>query len=179
MWPVSKCLLESAVLSKAVVKHRVYCRGCRFRLEVEAAPGDDWRVEAQCPSCDFWAFFTAIDTQDLARPDPAKLFAETQLLGAQLWQPINEHRDHPAVAWIDRVGNGMFEDDCSEICWPVLHWIYRFTRAGSGAYIWQEGGSWYVRNWHPLQGESDAPNPAEVCSIEAALDRLVDEGRTG
>jgi hypothetical protein len=139
---------------------------------VEVAPGDDWRVEARCPSCESWDYFTAADTQDPARPDPAEPEGEGQRLGELLWRPINENRGHRALAWIDRVGNGVFEDDHSPSCWPAPHRVYRFTRRGLGAYIWQEGGSWYVRGWHPLRGRLSPPDPAKVFSFEAALDQL-------
>lgn len=161
-------------MGETVAEQRVNCRRCRYRFRVEVAPRDDWRVEAQCPSCDSWGCFTLADTHDLPRPDPAEHEAEVQRVGELLWRPINEHRGHPAVAWLDRVGGGLFEDDYSPGCWPVPHWVYRFTRRESAAYIWQEGGSWFVRGWHPLRGRGSPPEPAEAFSFEAALDRLAD-----
>jgi hypothetical protein len=159
-------------VGEAVEEPRVICRRCRYRFRVEVAAGDGWPVEAQCPSCEAWACFTAADTQDPPRSDLAERVAEVQRLGELLWRPINEHCGHPTVAWMDRVGNGMFEDDHSTICWPVPHWVYRFTRGASAAYVWQEGESWYVRDWHPLRGCGEPPGPAQVFSFEAALDRL-------
>lgn len=101
--------------------------------------------------------------------------AEAQRLGEQLWLPINQHRGHPAVAWIDRVGNGGFEDDYTPTAWTVpTFWVYRFTRAKKAAYIWQEGDAWLVRGWHPMRGRREPPEPAEVFSFEAALDRLLE-----
>jgi hypothetical protein len=160
------------MVRKALAEQRVACSRCRYRFPVVVSTQDDWRVEAQCPCCDSWACFTAADTRDPPRADPAELDAQTQRLGALLWQPINEHRSHPAVAWLDRVGNGVFEDDHARRCWPVPHWVYRFTRNGSAAYIWQEGDSWFVRRWHLLPGRDLPPDPVEVPSFEAALDRL-------
>lgn len=125
-----------------------------------------------CPSCESWSNFIAVDAQDPPRPDPAELDAATQRLGELLWRPINKHRGHPAFTWMDRVGNELFEDDHSYICWPVPHCLYRFTQGSSAAYIWQEDESWFVRSWHPLRDRGLAPEPAEVFSFEAALDRL-------
>lgn len=73
---------------------------------------------------------------------------------------------------MDRVGNGLFEDDYSAICWPVPHWIYRFTREVSAAYVWQEGQTWFVRGWHPLKSYEKAPEPVKVFSFEEALNWL-------
>jgi hypothetical protein len=161
-------------VGEAHVEQRVTCRRCQFWLRVEVAPGDDWRVEALCPSCATWACFTAADTQDPPRADPAELDAEAQRLGELLRRPIHECCGHPAVAWLDRVGKGVFRDDSGPICWPALHCAYRFTRGGSGAYIWQEDGSWYVRSRHPLRGRGSPPEPVEVFLFEAALDRLLE-----
>jgi hypothetical protein len=102
------------------------------------------------------------------------LEAEFQRLGEQLWQPINEHRGHPAVAWVERVGNGVFEDDFSPHCWPIPCWVYRFIRGQEAAYIWQEESSWFVRGWHPLQGRRGPPDPSEVFSFQDALDQLLE-----
>jgi hypothetical protein len=108
-------------VDEAVVDRRVYCRRCRYRFRVEAPARDGWRVEAQCPSCEAWVYFTADDTQEPPRPDPAELAAEAQRRGEVVWRSVNEHRDHPAVAWLDRVGNGLFEDDYAPAGWPVPH----------------------------------------------------------
>ena len=163
---------KGAAVGDAIAEELVnYCQ-CRYRFRVEVAPDTDWRIEAQCPSCESWASFTAADTLDLPRPDPAELEAEAQRLGELLWQPINEYRSHPAVAWMDRVGNGLFEDDHSPICWPLPHRVYRFTHGSSAAYIWQKGSSWFFRGWHSLRGRGPSPEPAEVFSFVAALDRL-------
>jgi hypothetical protein len=161
-------------MGDALKEQRVNCRRCRYRFAVQAPTLDDWRVEAQCPACDGWACFTAADTLPPPHPDPEELDAATQRLAQQLWQPINEHRSHPAIAWMDRVGNGMFEDDSSGESWPVPCWVYRFTHRAEGAYVWQEGGSWFVRGWHALRGGGEPPDPEEVFSFEAALDRLAE-----
>ena len=160
------------VVDEMVDELRVSCRRCRFRFPVEVAVKDAWRVEAQCPSCEAWACFSAADTQDLPRSDQTEREAEMQRLRELLWLPINEHRGHPTIAWMDRVGNGLFEDDYSQGCWPVPHFVYRFTRRESAAYIWQEGCSWFVRGWHLLQCLHSPPEPAEVLSFEAALNWL-------
>jgi hypothetical protein len=158
---------------EALREQWVNCSRCKYRLVVLVPPGEDWRVEAQCPSCDAWACFTIANTpeREAPPPDPREREREIQRLGEQLWQPINEHRGHPAVAWIDRVGNGVFEDDHSERCWPIPSWVYRFTRKGRAADIWQKGGSWFVRGWHPLRGQRP-PEPEEMFSFAEALDRL-------
>jgi hypothetical protein len=154
-------------------EQRVSCRWCRYRFPLQVPSDEDWRVEAQCVICERWACFTIADTRDPPRPDPAELEAAAQRLGEQLWRPINEHRSHPAVAWMDRVGNGGFEDDHTPKPWPIpTFWVYRFRRGKKAAYIWQEGDSWFVRGWHSLRGRQP-PDPAEVFSFDAALDRLV------
>jgi hypothetical protein len=141
---------------------------------VRVPASEDWRVEAQCPSCESWACFTIADTREPPAPDPAELDAEAQRLGELLWRPINAHRGHRAVAWMDRVGNGGFEDDHSAKPWPIpTFWVYRFTRGKEAAYIWQERDSWLVRGWHPLRGRREPPDVAEAFSFEAALDRLL------
>jgi hypothetical protein len=157
-----------------VTEMRVNCRQCRFSFPVQVSPSEDWRVEAQCPSCDGWACYTIADTRDPPRPDLRELETEVQRLGERLWQLINEHRNHPAVAWMDHVGNGMFEDDHSDISWPIPWHVYRFTRRAKAAYIWQEVGSWFVRGWHSTRSRRKPPEPAEVFSFEAALDRLLE-----
>jgi hypothetical protein len=159
-------------MSEAFTEYQVSCRRCRYRFVVKGTATEDWAVKAECPSCESWACFTIADTHDPARPDPIKLDSATQQLGELLMRPINEHRGHPALAWMDRVGNGVFEDDSSRACWPVPQWVYRFTRGRAAAYIWQVEGSWFVRGWHPLRSRRRPPDPAKVVSFVAALDRL-------
>ncbi len=150
----------------------VYCRRCRYRFKVQVSALSNWEVEASCPCCDGQATFTVADTQTLPKPDVRELDAAAQRLGELLSEPIREHQDHPAVVWMDRVGNGLFEDDFTEPCWPVPWWIYRFTRRTEAAYIWAQGGVWFVRRWHPLRGFRKSPEPVEVSSFEEALDLL-------
>ena len=88
-------------MSDAIEGQRVTCRRCRYWFPVQREPGEGWRVEAQCPSCDAWACFTVADTHDQPRPNPPDWERATQRLGERLWRPINENRDHPAVAWVD------------------------------------------------------------------------------
>jgi hypothetical protein len=161
-------------MGNALTEKRVNCRRCGYRFPIQVQPAKDWRVGAQCPSCEGWSCFTLGDTCDPARLDPLELDKAAQRLGEQLWQPINEHRDHPAVAWMDRVGNGVFADDRSAPCWPVPWCVYRFTRRAEAAYIWQEKGSWFVRGWYSLRDCHKPPEAAEVFSFEAALNRLVE-----
>jgi hypothetical protein len=161
-------------MDNGLMEQRVICSRCRFRLSVQVPESGDWRIDAQCPSCESWACFTLADTRDPPVPDSGQVDAAAQGLGEQLWQPIKEHRGHPALAWMDRIGNGVFEDDHSESCWPVPSWIYRFTRQAQAAYVWQEASSWFVRSWHPLRGERKPPDAAEVFSFAQALDHLLD-----
>jgi hypothetical protein len=163
-------------MEDAFFEQRVSCPKCRYRLAVEAPARDGWQVDWQCPACDSWTCFTIADTIDPPRPDPAELEAATQRLGEQVWKPINEHRSHPAVAWIEKVGNGCFEDDYSDPRWPVPWWIYRFKRQGEAAYVWEKDGSWFVRGWQPMRCRGDLPDISEVFSFEAALDRLLSSG---
>jgi hypothetical protein len=157
----------------ATLQQRVHCRRCRFRFLIQVPASEDWRIEAQCPSCDWSDGFTVADTYEPPTPNLQDLDAAAQKVGSLLWQPIDENQDHPALAWVDRVGNGMFGDDRSKICWPVPWTVYRFTRGTEAAYIWQENGSWFVRGWHPMRGRGNPPEPDEVHSFGAALDRLV------
>jgi hypothetical protein len=161
-------------MGQVLREQRVSCRRCRYRFRVQVQPDEDWRVEAQCPCCDGWACFTLADTRNPPKPDPREWEAATQRLGELLWRPINEHPSHPAVAWVDMIGNGGFEDDHTPKPWPIpTFWVYRFRRGKKAAYIWQEGDSWFVRGWHSLRGRRQPPDPAEVFSFEAALNRLV------
>lgn len=161
-------------MSDTLTEKRVNCRRCRYQFPVQVPALGDWLVEAQCPSCDNWDCFTEEDMRDLPRPDPQELEAETQRLGERLWQPINKHRAHPAVAWMDWVSNGVFEDDHAKHCWPIPCWVYRFTRREETAYIWQEESCWFVRGWHPMRGRRKPPDPIEVFSFKSALDHLVE-----
>lgn len=161
-------------MSVALQEQRVNCRRCRYRFPVHAQSTEGWRVEAQCPICEAWACFTAADTQDPPRPDPAELEQATQQIGERLWRPINENRGHAAVKWVDKVGNGLFEDDHTPMPWAMpTSGVYRFRRGTKAAYLWQEGGSWFVRGWYSLRGRRP-PEPAEVFSFEAGLDRLAE-----
>jgi hypothetical protein len=154
---------------------QITCRQCKYRFLVEVLR-EDWHVEAQCPGCDGWGDFTVADTQEASRPDPQELGAASQKLGEQLWQPLEEHRGHPAVAWMDRVGNGLFEDDYTKPCGPAPWLVYRFTRQAKAAYVWQQESSWFVRGWHARHGRRKPPEPVEVLSFKAALDVLAGEG---
>jgi hypothetical protein len=149
------------------------CRRCRYRFSIPVQTGEVLPIEVQCPCCEAWISSTLEDAQDPPKPDPQELRAAAQRIGKLLWQPINEHRAHPAVAWIDCVGNGVFHDDWSEISWPAPWTVYRFTRGPNAAYMWQEGDSWFVRGWYRLRGRRKPPEPVEVISFETALDRLV------
>ena len=160
------------------IEERVICRRCRFRFPVDVSADDNWRVEAQCPSCESWACFTVADTKDPPPPGPAELEAERQRVAEvteMLRRPLNENRDHPAVALIDRIGNGLFEDDYTPSPWPIPTFcVYRFKNGNEFAYIWQEGGYWFVRGWHPLRGQSDPPDVVAAFTFEAALNRLLE-----
>jgi hypothetical protein len=165
---------EGTPMDEELAERRVNCRRCRYRFPVEVRSKDDWQVEAQCPSCECWACFTVADIHD-SPPGPVEFDAEAQRLGELLWRPINEHRGHRAVAWMDRVGNGGFEDDHTPKPWPIpIFWVYRFTRGQEAAYSWQESDRWFVRDWHPLRSHREPPAPGEVLSFEAALDRLLE-----
>jgi hypothetical protein len=164
----------AVAMDQAKQKVRVSCRWCGLRFSVEVQGGEDWDVEAQCPCCDCWHCFNIADTRCPPAPDPLERRAATQRLGEELWRPINEHRSHPAVEWFEKVGNGMFEDDYSSKPWHTPHfWVYRFRRGNEAAYLWQDGETWFVRCWHPLRGRQQPPEPTEVYSFEAGLDRLI------
>jgi hypothetical protein len=156
------------------VRRKVFCPRCRYRFSVEVGDGADWSVEADCPACESQSRFTLADTRDPPQADLAELDAEVQRRGELLWRPINANRGHPAVVWMDRVGNGLFEDDGGRGDWPIPHPVYRFTRKGSGAYAWEEAGLWFVRGWHPLRARGDPPATVAVESFRAALDQLAE-----
>jgi hypothetical protein len=161
----------------AHMEKRVFCRRCRYRFWIEVPPVEQWRVEEQCPSCDSWDCFTVASTveHEPPPPDPKALEKEAQELGQLLWQPIKENRDHPAIAWMDRVGNGCFEDDHTPTFWSIpTFWVYRFMRGNEAAYIWQSETTWLVRGWYPMRGCRRPPEPSEVLSFLAALDRLLE-----
>jgi hypothetical protein len=155
-------------------QQRVFCRRCRFRFDVLISATENWQVEAQCPSCDGVAIFTIADTIEPPLPDPRELEATSQRLMKEICKPINENRGHPALVWMERVSNGVFQDDRSRPYWPIPWWVYRFTRGNDAAYIWQMESSWFVRGWHSKRGDGPSPGPAEVPSFKAALDHLVD-----
>ena len=159
-------------MGQTLREQRVTCHRCRYRFPVHVQPDEDWRVEAQCPSCEGWACFTVADTNNRAAPNQQELDAATQRLGEQLWRPINQHRSHPATAWLDCVGNGVFEDDQTPKPWCIPTWVYRFRRGSQAAYIWQQGDCWLVRRWYSPRG-GQPPEPAELFSFAAALDVLV------
>jgi hypothetical protein len=159
-------------MSETLNEERVFCPKCRFRFPIAVPLTKGWQVEAQCPSCEWSTFFSVADTEELPQIDHAEWEAKLQRIGKLLWQPINEHRGHPALVWMDRVGNGMFEDDYSEKCFPAPHTVYRFTCGESASYIWQQEESWFVRGWHPLKGDTMPPEPVQVFSFGAALDYL-------
>src|SRR5262245_28746253 len=89
---------EGYSMSDKLTDRWVNCPHCQLGFTLQVSAAEDWRIEHQCPSCACWACFTAADTPERTRPDPAELDAQTHLLGAQLWLPINAHPDHPAVA---------------------------------------------------------------------------------
>jgi hypothetical protein len=162
-------------MSRALIDQRLVCPACRFRFVVQRPAAEDRCVEAECPSCDQAEYFTVAQAaeREPSLPDPKERECEVQHIAEVLWLPIDAHRHHAAVAWLDRAGNGVFEDDCSECAWPAPYCVYRFTRQGSAAYIWWNDDGWLVRGWHPLSGRIQAPEPAKVSTFEAALDWLV------
>jgi hypothetical protein len=171
-------------MDEAPSGQRVICRHCRFIFAVELPPrkigerAQDWRVEEQCPACDSLTSFTIVDTPERQpappKEDEAERHQKLQELGKRHFEPITRNRSDPTVRWFDRVGNGVFEDDCSEISWPAPWMIYCFRRGKRGAHIWEEEGRWYVRPWAALQGERGGQPVLEVASFEAALDELTD-----
>lgn len=164
-------------MSDPLRKQRVDCPRCRYRFFLEVPQGDDWRVEAECPSCEIATWFTVAHTKAPPPPDPAKLAeqeAPIQHFWTLLWRPINEHRSHPVVAWMDQVGNGGFEEDQCAGHWPIPWTVYRFVRNGEAAYIWKQADAWRVRRWHRMANRFQVPEPVEVSSFEAALDQLRD-----
>jgi hypothetical protein len=141
-------------------------------------PIEGWAVEAQCPSCEEWACFTADDTPERERkPTPEEIAereAEFQRHAAKLFEPIERNRGHPAVRWFEKIGNGMFEDEYGEFVWPVPWTVFRFRRGNLAAYVWEEDGRWHVRTWATLRREPREPAIREARTVEEALDHLTD-----
>ncbi len=165
------------MMDAPLIDQRVSCRKCQFCFAVQLSPIQGRWIESQCPACEVWACFTIADSPERqpSLPDSEELEERDrtiQRLGEQLWPPIKAYSNHPSVAWFDRIGNGVFADDHSRICWPASCWVYRFSRGGMAAYIWQEEESLFVRGWHPIGSRRSPPEPAEVFSFLAALNRL-------
>ena len=133
-----------------LIDQRVSCRKCQFCFAVQLSPIQGRWIESQCPACEVWACFTIADSPERqpSLPDSEELEERDrtiQRLGEQLWPPIKAYSNHPSVAWFDRIGNGVFADDHSRICWPASCWVYRFSRGGHGC-VHLAGGRIMVRS---------------------------------
>jgi hypothetical protein len=101
------------------------------------------------------------------------------LTAEQVPQPLRDmleqltaHADHPARAWFEQAGNGVFEDDHAASGLPAPHLMFRFRRDGRVAYVWQDGGEWFVRPWQRTR-ERVSHAVVRVDSLRAALDVLL------
>jgi hypothetical protein len=169
-------------VADAFRERKVHCRFCRFRFTVQVpftegdGPADDWRAEAQCPACEHWACFTVDDTPERQRsgpsPESLRLLEDWHAVTSQMFALADRHQSHPVVATLEKIGNGVFEDDYGPTAWPIPWMIYRFRRDDEVAYVWQEDECWLVRAWHPLRGGGEPPSVQEVASFAAALDWL-------
>jgi hypothetical protein len=87
----------------------------------------------------------------MSTDDDHRIFLTTEQLPEPLrgmFLLLETQADHPARAWFDRIGNGVFADDATRLPapWP----IFRFRRGGAVAYVWEQGGVWRVRPWIKL-----------------------------
>jgi hypothetical protein len=88
-----------------------------------------------------------------------------------MMEALSAYDQHPARAWFERIGNGLFEDDDAVRGLPGTHPIYRFRRGELGAYVWDADGGWFVRPWQRTRGRvSNAV--VRVADLGAALDEL-------
>jgi hypothetical protein len=119
---------------------------------------------------------TFADQRSSAAVERDALAAEAMgaALARVLFHWIVLHRDHPAAAHFEMLGNGIFEDDHSlsgEL--PAPHFfIFRFTCGSHAAYVWRDGESWAVTSWRRIRG-GRRRNVEAVGSFRDALDRLL------
>jgi hypothetical protein len=93
-----------------------------------------------------------------------------------MMRALSVYDEHPAHAWFDRIGNGVFEDDHAARVLPGPWPIYRFRRGELAAYVWEADGGWFVRSWRRMHGRvSEAV--VRVADLGAALDELVRPSR--
>src|SRR5262245_64590318 len=88
--------------------------------------------------------------------------------------------DHPVLQDLEKIGNGVFEDDYSNI-WDLPHfrdripgWFFRFRRNSEAAYMWQDDGGVWISPWHSMRPRRRQPGRTErrVASVREALDTL-------
>jgi hypothetical protein len=88
--------------------------------------------------------------------------------------------NHPVLQDLEKVGNGVFEDDYSNI-WDLPHfhaavpsWFFRFRRDSETAYMWLDDGGVWISPWHPLRPRRRHPGRTElrVANFREALDAL-------
>lgn len=155
---------------------RVECPRCRhrFTLAVPDGDGDDWECSERCPACDSATRFTIAHVPDRApRLETEGVDPPLHPRLQAMVEPLERHHDHPAMAWFDRIGNGLFEDDRSADGWPTPGVVYRFQRGDRAAYVWQVEGVWFVRGWHPVRKRGmQPPRPVETATFVGALHRL-------
>jgi|SRR5262245_44011943 len=87
--------------------------------------------------------------------------------------------NHPVLQDLEKVGNGVFEDDHSNL-WDLPHFqpipglFFRFRRGSDTAYMWLfDGGTW-ISPWHPLRPRRRQPGRTEhrVAGIRDALEAV-------
>ncbi len=93
-----------------------------------------------------------------------------------MMEALSAHDNHRARNWFDRIGNGVFEDDSGVGTLPVPHPIYRFRRGELAAYVWEDGGAWFVRPWQRMRGRVSKAI-VRVADLGAALDELARSSR--
>jgi hypothetical protein len=84
---------------------------------------------------------------------------------------LHANDDHAAVAWFEKLGNGIFEGDFACPRFPAPCPVFRFRRNDRVAYIWKHEDLWAVNRWHRLR-ERVAKKIEHTATFRDALDLL-------
>src|SRR5262245_61325548 len=110
---------------------------------------------------------------------PSDALAEAAHWVQQMVRELHEAcPNHPVLKDLEKVGNGVFEDDYSLSSdlphFRVPSWFFRFRRDSDAAYLWLDDGAVWISPWHPLRPRRRQPGRTErrLASIREALDAL-------